>query len=661
MAVLETIRVKLGILITVLIAVALLSFIIDPSTLQSVSSSMSSKYDVGEIDGKSISYTDFQADIDRFTAINEIMTGSSVQNEEMQTSIRDAAWQSLVDKYLFIKNAKAAGLNVGEEEMIDIISGVIDSPVFTQNPAFCDENGVFSAALVNDFVSYISTDETGRLQLYWDYLVESAMTQQFYDKYYSLFTLSNVANPLMVTNAIEDNNNTFDVEFVMVPFGYTVDTTVVVSDNEIRKYYDDHKKFFKQQASRDIEYVVYEVVPSDSDVAAANDALVKVYDEFAEAENMKSFLLANSDRAYDPSWYAEGQLTAFSKDVNDFVFGKDNKGVSQVFQSGNTFYAARVVEEAMVPDSVYVKFVPAASENVDNLLTVSEPMWLPQTAGFEDLMTVKKGEKFTTGGITFQVVDRTAPVAKKRVAILQKNAVASKETVNGYYAQANTLATKSAGDYDKFQAACTEEGVYAHPVNRMLESASVLGSIEHTKEVTRWAFEAKVGDVSNIITVDNNYFIVAALTGIHKEGYADVKEVAAQIRDVIYMEKAGEKMGAEVAAKIEGKGSMEAIAEALETSVSKSEGVAFSSLTSQGLDPKFIGAASVAEDGKICGPLVGTIGVYVYKVTGRDTGAFYTEDDAKAYDAQMTQYSTQALMSTMMTDAEVVDNRARFF
>ena len=286
MAVLETIRVKLGILITVLIAVALLSFIIDPSTLQSVSSSMSSKYDVGEIDGKSISYTDFQADIDRFTAINEIMTGSSVQNEEMQTSIRDAAWQSLVDKYLFIKNAKAAGLNVGEEEMVDIISGVIDSPVFTQNPAFCDQNGVFSAALVNDFVSYISTDETGRLQLYWDYLVESAMTQQFYDKYYSLFTLSNVANPLMVTNAIEDNNNTFDVEFVMVPFGYTVDTTVVVSDNEIRKYYDDHKKFFKQQASRDIEYVVYEVVPSDSDVAAANDALVKVYDEFAEAENI---------------------------------------------------------------------------------------------------------------------------------------------------------------------------------------------------------------------------------------------------------------------------------------------------------------------------------------------------------------------------------------
>ena len=661
MAVLETIRVKLGIFITVLIAVALLSFIIDPSTLQSVSSSMSSKYDVGEINGNSISYTDFQADVDKFTAINEIMTGSSVQNEEMQTSIRNAAWQSLVDKHLFIKNAKAAGINVGEEEMVDIISGVISSPVFTQNPAFCNENGVFSPALVNDFVSYISTDETGRLQLYWDYLIESAMTQQYYEKYYSLFTASNIANPLVLANEIVNNNSTFDVEFVMVPFGYAKDSTVVVSDSEIKKYYADHKKFFKQQASRDIEYVIYEVVPSDEDIAAANEALVKVYDEFASAENMKSFLLANSDRQYDSHWYRAGELSNVAKVVNDYAFGENAKGVSEVLENGNTFYAVRVMEEAMVPDSVFVKYVPAASENVDSLLNVAEPMWITQTPGFEDVMTAKKNSRITAGGLTFEVVERTAPVAKKRVAVLSKEAVPSKETVNGYYSKANTLATKSAGDYEKFQAACSEEGVYAHPVNRMLESASRLGAVDHTKEVTRWAFEAKVGDVSNIITVDNNYFIVAALKGIHKEGYADVNEVASQIESVLYMQKAGEKKAAEVAETIAGKGTMEAIAEALNTSVSTKEGVAFSSLTAQGLDPKFIGAASVAEDGKICGPVAGNIGVYVYKVTGRDTGAFYTEDDAKAFDAQKTQYSTQAVLSVMMEEAEVKDNRARFF
>ena len=660
MAVLETIRVKFGILITVLIAVALLSFIIDPSTLQSVSSSMSSKYDVGEIDGKSISYMDFQADVDKFTAINEIVTGSSVQNEQQQIQVRNAAWQALVDKYLFIKNAKKAGLNVGEEEMLAIISGELDSPVFTQNPVFCDENGNFSKEMLLDFVNYLNSDETGRLKVYWDYLQESAKTQQFYAKYMSLFTQSNFTNPLMLTEKIAENNNTFDVEFVMIPYSYPRDTTIVVSDNEIKAYYNAHKKFYKQQASRDIEYVVFEVVPSADDIAAANQALIDVYDEFKTAENMKSFLLANSDRQYDNHWYKAGELNTVAKVVNDYAFG-EKASVSEVLSEGDKFYAVRVLETAMVPEQVYVKYVPAAAENVDSLLNVAEPQWIPQTPGYEDVMVAKKGSKVTVNGLVFQVLDTKDPEERKKVAVLEKGAVAGKETVNGYYAKANTFATKSAGKYENFQKALIEEGVYAHPVNKMLESSDRLGSIENTKEVTRWAFEAKEGQASNIITVNNNYFIVAALKNIHKEGYTPVSEVASQISNLLYNQKAGEKKAAEVAEKIAGLEDMAAVAEALERTVTTKEGVAFSSLTSQGIDPKFIGAASVAEDGKICGPVTGALGVYVYKVTGRDTGAFFTEDDAKSRDAQMVQYSTQMVVPVMMEDAEVKDNRARFF
>ena len=662
MAVLETIRVKLGILITVLIAVALLSFIIDPSTLQSVSSSMSSKYDVGEIDGKSISYNDYQADVDRFTTINEILTGGSAQNEQQQISIRNAAWQSLVDKYLFVKNAEKAGIHVGEEELLNMISGDLESPVFTQNPAFFDENGNFSKNMVLEFVSYMNSDQTGRLPIYWNWLQESAKTQQYYAKYNSLFTASNFANTLAVANQIAENNNTFNVEFVMLPMGYAQDSTIVVSDSEIKKYYDDHKKFYRQPASRDIEYVVYEVVPSAEDIEAANESLVKVYDEFAAAENMKSFLLANSDRQYDSRWYKEGELNSVHKDVNDYAFGaKKVEGVSPVIANGNTFYAVRVMEEAMVPDSVYVKYAPATTENVDSVLNASEAMWIPQIAGFEDVMTAGKNSTVTVNGMVFNVLDRTAPVAKKRVAVLEKTAVPSKETVNSFYSKANTLATKSAGKYDEFVKAVAEESAYAHPVNRMLESADRLGAIENTKEVTRWAFDAKVGDVSNIITVNNNYFIVAALKGIHKEGYTPVAEVSESIKNILYSEKAIAKKAAEVSEKIAGLNDMQAIADALGTTVSTKDGIAFSSMASQGLDPKFIGAASVSEEGKICGPVQGTIGVYVYKVTGRDTGAFFTEDDAKVRDAQMNQYAAQMIVPVMMDVAEVKDNRARFF
>ncbi len=660
MAALETIRVKFGVFITVLIALALLSFIIDPTTLQSVASSMSSKYDVGEIDGKSISYTDFQADVDKYTVINEIMTGSSAQNAEQQASIRNMAWQSLVDRYLFQKNAQKAGINVGAEEMNDIIAGNITSPVFTQNPAFYDENGTFSPDMVREFLSYRDSDQTGRLQLYWNYLVESAKTQEYYAKYMSIFTQGNFANPLMLANQIADNNNTFNVEFVMVPFGFAKDSTIVVSDSEIKAYYNAHKKFYKQQASRDIEYVVFEVKPSADDIAAANQALIDVYETFSTTDNMKGFLLANSDRQYEDHWYKAGELNMISKDVNDYAFG-ENASVSEVLSNGNTFYAVRVMESAMVPDSVYVKYAPANDEKVDSLLNAAEPMWITQTPGYEAVMTVKKGQKATVNGLAFQVLDVTKPVAKKKVAVLEKTAVASKETVNGYYSQANTFATKTAGKYENFQKALEEEGVYAHPVNKMLESAERLGAIDNTKEVTRWAFEAKKGQASNIITVDNNYFIIAALKNIHEEGYTPVSEVSAVISNRLYSEKVGEKKAAEVAEKINGLTDMEAIATALGTTVSTKDGIAFSSMTSQGLDPKFIGAASVAEVGKVCGPVAGNIGVYVYKVTGRDTGAFFTEDDAKARDAQMTQYSTQMLVPTMMDDADVKDNRARFF
>ena len=655
MAVLETIRVKFGIVITVLIAVALLSFIIDPTTLQSVSSSMSSKYDVGDIDGKAISYNDFQAEVEKFTTINEISSGSSAQSEEQQVAVRNAAWQSLIDQYLFIKNAKKAGLNVGEEEMIAMMSGEMDSPVFTQNPTFYDENGIFSKQRLLDFVDYVATDESGRLQTFWNYLQNTALTQEYYAKYLSLFTQSNYVNPLMLTEQIADNNNTFNVEFVMVPFGYAKDSTIVVSDKEIKAYYDAHKKFYKQLASRDIEYVVYEVVPSAEDIAAANEALNEVYDEFVSTDNLKSFLLANSDRQYDAHWYKEGELNSVAKVVNDYAFG-DGKGVSKVLSEGDSFYAVRVVESADVPEQVYVKYAPA-----DSLLDAAEPQWIPQTPGFEDLMTAKKGSKVTVNGLVFQVLDIKDAAPRKRVAVLEKKAVAGKETVNSYYSKANTLATMSEGKYESFKEAVDSLGAYAHPVRKMAESTDRLGAIEDTKEVTRWAFEAKVGQVSNIITVNNNYFIVAALKGIHKEGYTPVEEVSAQISNVLYREKLAEKKEAEIAEKVAGLEDMQAVAEALGTTVSTKDGIAFSSMTAQGLDPKFIGAASVAEEGKISGPVAGNIGVYVYKVTGRETGSFFTEDDAKTRDAQMSQYSAQMIVPTMMDDAEVKDNRARFF
>ena len=697
MAVLEKIRVKLGVFITVVIALALLSFIIDPSTLQSVSSTMSSKYDVGEINGKSVSYNEFQKDVEYYTSINEIMTGSSVSTEQQQVAIRNQAWQELINKFLFLKNAKAAGISVSEAEMISLTTGDMVSPMISQNPAFMDESGNFSKDRFVQFVQQTSSDQSGSLKAYWDYLQNTIYTQQYYAKYGSLFSQSDFTNPLMLAREVEDNNNTTDVEFVMVPYSFQTDSTIVVSDSEIKAYYDSHKKFYKQPASRDVEYVVVEVKPSDEDIAATNKMITDVYDEFATTENMKNFLLKNSDRQLSDYYYKRGELNTISSEINDFVFN-DGKGASKVFTKDNTFYVARVMDTKMIPDSVYVRHILLQGEQeslADSLVKVlksgkesfanvaalysadqntaaperGDIGWMTQTymiPGFESVMTARLNTVFTLdtqyGKHIVEVTKRTEPIEKKQVAILERETLASKETFNEYYAKANAVATKSEGKYENFRKAVEEEGLYAHPVNRMLESSDRLGSIDDTKEVTRWVFEQKKpGKVSNIITVNNNYFFVVALKGIHKEGYAKVSEVASGIKSVLYAEKRGEKVAAEVAEKIKGLGSMEAIASALETTVSTKDGVTFASMTSQGLDPKFIGAISVAEPGRISAPLAGSIGVYVYKVTAHDTGAFFTEDDAKARDAQMSQYELQMLVPVMIQDADVTDNRARFY
>lgn len=694
MAILQKTREKAGMAVSIIIALALLSFIIDPQTLETAFNAMSSRNDVGVINGKTISYLDFQQDVDKFTTINEMVTGSSAQSEQQQEQVRNAAWQSLLDRYLFVKNAKAAGIRVGEEEMKDLLAGDMVSPVVSQNPAFMDENGNFSKDALQNLINNISQDQTGRLKEYWNYIQNTVYTQQFYAKYGSLFTNSNFQNPLMLRRAIAENNNTTNVDFVMVP-NYGMDTTVKVSGDEVRKYYESHKNMFKQNASRDMEYVVFEVKPSEADINATNEAIGKVYDEFSTTDNMKSFLARNSEKGLNEYWYKAGELSTVNSGISEFV-DANAQGTSPIVSDNNVFYAARIMATAQIPDSVYVRHIllqGATETKADSLLNVlvkgenfsnvaasysadtrsaadgeqGNVGWMTQTymiPGFESVLTAQVGKPYIVktqyGTHIVEVAKRTAPVAKKQVAILEKTALASGETFNSYYAQASKFSKIAAGKYNNYKSAVDSMGLYSHPM-KVTEATSSYGSISQAKEVTRWVFDNKVGKVSEIITVNNNYLFVATVTGIHKEGIAKIDEVKEAIRQQLYAQKASEKAAADIAQKIQGISDLQAIADTLHSSVSTGVDVRFASLAGQGLDPKFIGAASVAPEGKICGPVAGTIGTYIFKVNSRDTGSFYTEDDARNAATQMNNYTTQMILPVMMMESDVRDHRARFY
>ena len=691
MAVLEKIRVKFGLVISIIIALALLSFIIDPSTLESALNSMSSKYDVGQIAGKNISYSDFQSDVDRFTTINELLGAG--RDEESQKQIRNAAWQELLDKYLFVKNAKEAGITVGEDEMLSLMSGEYVSPALAQNPVFMDENGAFSADRLKAFIQSVDADETGQFRTYWNYIQNMVHNQQYYSKYGALFTASGSDNALQLAQAVQESNTTADVDYCMVfyPLNDT-DSTVTVTDDEVRAYYKAHKEFFKQKANREIEYVVFEVVPSAEDIAAASTAMSEAFDEFATTDNMRAFLLKNSERGLDNYWYKAGELATVNAELDEQIFGGSK--LTQIVTDGTSFFAGREMASKMLPDSAFVKHILLQGDNAahvaDSLVNVLKKGgnfanlaaaysadqgsaangelgsigWMTQTymvPGFEDVFDAKVGVPYvlTTqyGTHVVLVSDKTKPVAKKQVAILEKTALASKDTFNSFYSQANTFATLAGGTYEGYQKALDSTKVYSHQAT-ITEATAAYGAIDNAKEVTRWAFDNKPGKTSNIITVDNNYFFVATVKEANKEGYASVQKVASQIYQLLFSQKQQEASSKRVAEQMAGASSLEDLAERLGVTVEHRDAI---SLGSSSVEPALIGAVAAAKNGELYGPVNGVMGTYVVRVANKEQGNFYSEADAKNLAAQKAQYLSQMIVPVMQEYDDVKDNRERFF
>lgn len=667
MAVLETIRTKIGWLISALIFIALLSFIVDFNSLSSALNSTSSKYAVGKIDGKKIPYKDFQEQVEYQTSIAEIATGN-VSSDEQHQQIRNAAWQHFINQNLFLKNAKAAGIEVGKDEIAQLLGGQEQFVNLLQN---------------------MDADPTGNIRKYVEYIQNGTFDQQFYVKYLSLFAESDVCNDLALANTMAANNVSANAQVVMYPYGYAKDTTITVSSSEIKKYYNAHKDMFKQVANRDIEYALFEVTPSADDLAAAGAAIADVYDEFCNTTNMKAFLMRNSEKSLSNYYYKAGELNTVNKEVNDFVFGSA-KGVSPIYNSGNEYFAVTVVDTKDIPDNVRVKHILSSAEVIDSLSTViggsfakfnevleqytavedpqvqagevgtlSQSQMIP---GMEEVLTAPVNKPFvlTTqyGKHIVVVTERNNVLPRKKVAILQKTAIPSKATMNEAYSKANTLATAAAGSLEKLQAAAKEQNVYLRPLN-VNEATARYSAVDKAKEVTRWVFDAKKGAASTVITVNQNYLFVVGVKDTHKEGHATVKEAASRIENILYNEKKADKVLAEVKEKIAGATTIEAVAEALDKQVSTNNDVTFAA--ARQAEPALVGAIAGTEKGQLSAPVKGIMGVYVVYVTDRNEGAFFTADDAKAQYAQKAQYMSQMVVPAMIDATNTVDNRERFF
>lgn len=493
MAVLETIRVKFGILITVLIAVALLSFIIDPSSMSLFSSNDEVKETaVVSVNGEDVTYTEFNNQYRMYTEaypyeyyqMTVLQQNPDLTAEEVkalyQNELRSRALNDFMMAKHYVPMAKAAGFNVSKEEMYQLLSGKMFS-----NTIYSEFGGQMTPELL------VEVEANSNAAL-WNNVKKSVENERYLTKYTETFAKSLFSNSILVEENIKNSNNVFDVEFVMVPFDFAGDTSIVVAEQEIQKYYEDHKKLFPVNETRVLDYVVVNVTAETED---------------AEYEKLEDVLAGAAD------------------------------------------------------------FKAVAEEN----------------------------------------------------------------------------------DY------LVESGVVSMYAN-------MLGSVAEVENLVKWAFkETETGAVSDIYTVvngDNTYLVIASLVKVNEAGYAPVEDVKAAIENVLYMEKAADKKLAEVTEKIAGLTDLQAIAQALETSVSTRENLTFAS---SDFDHKFTGAASVAEQGVLNAPLKGSNGIYVYKVTNTSEAAFFTENDAQMNEAQLNYMYGQVLPYVVNEIGNVKDNSYLYF
>ncbi len=697
MAVLEKIRVQMGIFITVLIAIALLSFIIDPNTLQSALSMFSSKNDVGEMNGQDITYMEYSKKLEYLTNLQQALTGTSSLDEQAQEAVAQGTWQAFMKELVYMPAMNKAGINLGNEEIFDMAQGREISNILLNDAIFRGEDGSFDRSRFATFVQNAAADPDGIVGQYWVFLQENMATDRIFSKYSSLLQKSNIITPVELRRNMEENNLTANVRFVLVPVSFARDSSITVSAQEIEKYYQDHKHLYKQAATRDIEYVVFPIEPSLKDLNDAQDDIEKVYTEFTTTDNLRQFLARNSDKPLDTYYYKPGELTSVSAVLDSFAFNAAIKDVLPVYKDGNLFRAARIASIKQLPDSVYVNHIliqrtsmVEANKVADSLLNVlaaapqrfeelaaefsadknpnvgpGEIGWFVQKAfipGMESVFEAPLNKPYlieTQYGVHIaKVTKRTEPQKKVQLAVLVKEAVAGKETYQTIYSQANTLATGSK-DIQSFNEVAASNNWHPVPASGVAQSAKMISGYENMRELVRWAFDAKQGDVSQVISVENKYFFVAAVSGIHEEGVPTLAEKRAEIESLITMEKKMDKIYNQVKEELTAYNTLESWAEATQKTISTQNGLAFAS--TQQTDPKFAGAVTGAPDNTLCGPIKGEIGVYVFQVDERVDGAYYTEQDARQLATYMSNIQVQMVPSVLQQNAGVKDNRAKFF
>ena len=670
---LNTLRTKFGILLSVIIAGALLAFIF---SLKSEMGFSGNDPEVGSINGKDVSYSEFLAAYeDVKSQMGELNTDQAVQQALANT------WQILLADNVLAPGFNKLGLGVGAEEHKAMVRGERASNVMLSlfgNP----QTGEYSTEAVAAFLAQVEGNP--QAQKMWAFVSKQADVDRAMSKFNNLVQKGAYATALEVERGVKSTNDSYSGRYVACRYNTIADSLVTVSDSEIKAYYKANKNQYKQTPYRTISFVEFEVTATEADKAAVEADAKAAAEQFAAAADLKVFSRENRHASIAQVYITAAQMS--SEESAALTKGK-MYGPALV---ADEWRAARVVEVRNVPEKYTLSHIVlnyTDDKLADSLVTVAKKgdfaalasqYSLAQTAAeggnigeityaslsqeFADALNgKKKGDivKVSTGNaIQIIKVDGVSAIQKHyKVASLVYPVVASQNTQRDVHNAASLFAVNAKND--GFQATVDAQSQASRTVNVEKASRSIYGLDGHSLEVVFWANKAKVGDVSELIKLDNNHYVVATLTAINDNEFRTVNEVAAQIKSTLLREKKYPQL----AEKMNG-ATIEEIAAAVEGEVKTFENVKLDAyyVPGVGVEPRVLGAIASLEQGQVSAPIFGASGVFVVV-----TDSVKTADEAQTLEAEKVKQQATAEQQAsrafyaIQEAANIEDNTVGYF
>jgi peptidyl-prolyl cis-trans isomerase D len=705
MSALQFLREKAGVLVAGVIGLSLFLFVVSDFFGGGRGQRMKQKkyYEIGEIGGEYISYQDYDLRLQNLLEIYKLSGRTNIDEATTET-MREQTWQQMVREKILDTQYKKLGIGVSTEEVDELVLG--NNPHQIVQQLFTDQKtGMFNKSFLVSFLKQTEVDETAKK--YWLIFENEIENDRMNTKYNNL-----VAKGLFVTSkqAEFDKNlvaNNVDFSYILKNYSAVSDSSVSVSGSEIESYYSKHKDGYKRTALRDIEYVTFDVIPSEDDIKQTEQWINKTKEEFVTAADPVQFINLTADSRYVGFFTP---LSGVAENLKDYVKKEDLTNIFGPYIEDGSYKLSKLLAVADRPDSVHARHIlispnqtrtmDVVKRQADSLVKLvksgisfeaiamanSDDQGSAQIGGDlgwfqEGKMVVpfsnacfsgKKGDiktVETTFGIhIIEILAQSKNTRKYNVGTIDRKILAGTITNQKAYSEASQFAGTN-DTYEKFSKSIAEKSLNKRVASSITPQQKTLPGLDNPRSLIMSLFQAEKSKIildnsqQAVFEVGDKY-VVAYCTKAQEEGIAPVKDVENDIRFLLIKDKKAEVISAEFS-KNNGAGkTLDDIARTMGLIVQEATQINFKSYTVQGAgnEPALIGAASVLKQGIVTGAVKGANGVFMLSANNVTTSA--GEDLKILQDRLKVNFQMRGnyeAYESLRKGANIIDKRYKFY